>query len=71
MVAKPETPTTPRCGNCVHFTNAPAAMEEAMNGLKTMGSGFGSVRAQDGLCALEGFYLAAWDRCGKFEGRGR
>ncbi|SDT93614.1 hypothetical protein SAMN05444156_0886 [Verrucomicrobium sp. GAS474] len=62
-------PLPVRCGNCVHFANAPAAMEEAMPGLATMSSGFGSVRAQDGLCALHGYYLAAWDRCGKFAER--
>ncbi len=59
----------PRCGNCVHFANAPAAMEAALPGLATMGSGFGSVRAQDGLCALHGYYLAAWDRCARFDSK--
>lgn len=56
-----------RCGNCVHFSNNPAAMEAAIPGLTTLSSGFGSVRAQDGLCTLHGYYLAAWDRCQDFE----
>ena len=59
----------PRCGNCIHFANAPAAMEEALPGLATMGSGFGSVRAQDGLCTLHDYYLAAWDRCARFDSK--
>jgi hypothetical protein len=54
------------CGNCIHFSNAPAAMEEAFAGLTTMSSGFGSVRAHDGICKRHGYYLAAWDRCADF-----
>jgi hypothetical protein len=56
----------PRCGNCVHFSNAPALMEETFRGLTTMSSGFGSVRAQDGLCTLHDYYLAIWDQCAEF-----
>lgn len=56
-----------RCGNCVHFSNAPAAMEDAMRGLTTLSSGFGSVRAEDGLCKKHDYYLAAWDRCADFQ----
>ena len=59
----------PRCGNCVHFSSAPAAMEAAFPGLTALSSGYGSVRAQDGLCMRHGYYLAAWDRCGDFEVR--
>ena len=54
------------CGRCAHFENDPAALERAFPGLASMGSGYASVRAQDGLCRRHDLYLSARDRCASF-----
>jgi hypothetical protein len=56
----------PVCGKCVHFRNDPAILEAAYPGLTAMGSGFSSVRAQDGLCSRHDLYLSFWDSCPGF-----
>lgn len=64
-VIHPETPPR-RCGFCVHFCNAPAAIEAAFKGLTAMSSGHASVRAHDGLCDLHDLYLSYRDCCADF-----
>lgn len=54
------------CGNCVHFCNAPAALEAAFAGLTAMSSGHASVRAHDGLCNLHEVYLSYRDYCASY-----
>jgi len=54
------------CQKCVHFQNNPAIIEAIYPGLKTMSSGFASVREQDGLCGFHQIYLAAGDSCPNF-----
>jgi hypothetical protein len=54
------------CGRCVHFGNAPAAIEAAFKGLTAMSSGHASVRSHDGLCDLHGLYLSYRDCCADF-----
>ena len=54
------------CGRCIYFQNDPAALEQAFPGLTAMGSGYASVRAEDGLCRRHDLYLSARDRCASF-----
>jgi hypothetical protein len=53
----------PRCASCAYFRNDPAYIEQAMPGLITMGSGYASVRAQDGICARHERYLSERSSC--------
>ena len=62
---KPER-VPPTCRACAWFKNDPALLETAFRGLASMGSGFASVRAEDGLCERHGIYLPAWDGCADF-----
>jgi hypothetical protein len=55
-----------RCGACRHFANDGSTVEAAFPGLAIMGSGFASVRADDGICALRGIYLSGRARCDQF-----
>jgi len=55
--------TGPTCRQCAHFQNDPAAIEKAYPGLKTMSSGYASVRDQDGFCNFHQLYLSARDSC--------
>jgi hypothetical protein len=52
-------PVPPCCATCVHFDDRPAAIEAAMAGLRSLGSAFAAVRADDGLCRHLDRYLAA------------
>jgi hypothetical protein len=63
---KEKTAVQKCCGSCLHFCNAPAAMEAAFPGLNVMSSGHASVRAQDGLCAKHEVYLSFRDCCKDF-----
>ena len=54
------------CGRCQHFENDPGVLEETFPGFTSMGSGYASVRAQDGLCRHHGIYLSADDHCPSF-----
>jgi hypothetical protein len=58
-----------RCGRCRHFDNEGAALEANFAALVTMGSGFASVRAQDGFCGLRGVYLSHRAGCAGFAER--
>ncbi|HEY2649098.1 MAG TPA: hypothetical protein VGI38_07880 [Puia sp.] len=58
--------TGPVCRNCKHFQNDPALIEAVYRGLKTMGSGFSSVRDEDGFCNQFQLYLSARDSCPHF-----
>jgi hypothetical protein len=55
-----------RCGACMHFNNEAATLEASFAALVTMGSGFASVRARDGICSLQGVYLSDRAGCGSF-----
>ncbi|MGC4016575.1 MAG: hypothetical protein QM755_18950 [Luteolibacter sp.] len=61
------TKATRQCGHCRHFCNDPAMVESVFKGLSAMSSGYGSVRAHDGLCALHDVYLSYRDTCAGFE----
>jgi len=58
-----------RCGACGHFNNAGATLESAFPGMTTMGSGFASARASDGICTLHDVYLSDRAGCDRFEAR--
>jgi hypothetical protein len=55
------------CRYCRYFDNRPAALEAAFPGLRSMGSGYGSTRGDDGLCARYDRYLGAESSCRSFE----
>jgi hypothetical protein len=55
-----------RCGNCTHFRNDPAWLEQAIPGLTSLSSGDASVRAEDGLCLRHDRYLGADAACSEF-----
>jgi hypothetical protein len=58
-----------QCGACVHFRNDPAYLEAAIPGLSSLGSAYGSVRADDGICLRHDRYLSARARCADFRVR--
>jgi hypothetical protein len=58
-----------RCGACVHFDNEAATLEASFAAMVTMGSGFASVRAGDGICTLRGVYLSDRAGCASFDRR--
>jgi len=57
---------TRTCRNCRHFRNHASFIEAAMPGLASMSSGYGSVRAEDGICLTHGRYIAADASCPEF-----
>jgi hypothetical protein len=56
----------PICQDCAYFQNDPALVEEAYAGLRTMSSGYASVRDRDGFCIYNQLYLSARDSCACF-----
>ncbi len=60
-----------KCLDCAFFCNAPSVMEKQIPGLQVMGSGWASVRADDGLCAKRDVYLAGYYVCEHFTPAGR
>jgi hypothetical protein len=54
------------CGSCIHFQNDPAVLEKTWPGFTSMSSGFGSGRAQDGLCDRHNLYLSNRDSCSDY-----
>ena len=56
-----------KCRDCVHFRTGPAAIEGAFPGLAALSSGYASVRADDGLCALHGRYLPSSASCARHQ----
>jgi hypothetical protein len=57
------------CRNCVFFDGDPQSMEVRIAGLRTLGSGFASVRDQDGLCEKHERYISATATCANFASR--
>ncbi len=55
------------CLQCRFFENSPKRIEEIYKGLITLGSGYGSVRCQDGICSRHDLYLGAYRHCDDFE----
>lgn len=55
------------CGQCVHFRNDPAWLEQALPGFNVMSSAYASVRQQDGICALHEVMCNTKQSCASFE----
>ena len=64
-------PSGPTCRHCAHFHNDPAMVEKVYPGLKTMSSGYASVRDRDGFCDVHQLYLSARDGCPSFQSPGQ
>ena len=56
-----------QCIECRFFENNPKALEEALPGLNTLSSAYGSVRAEAGICSRHDLFLASWKSCKDFE----
>jgi fructose-bisphosphate aldolase class 1 len=54
------------CRTCRHFLSVPMTIEAAVPGLASLSSGYASVRADDGLCALHDRYVAARSVCDSY-----
>jgi len=54
------------CFNCIYFNNDPEYIEQTFMGLKVMGSGYSSVRSDDGICQLDDRYLSGYNVCDGF-----
>lgn len=61
----------PRCLDCRHFRNAPDYLEGVFKGLTALGSGYASVRKDDGVCLEHDLYLSAMAGCERFAARGK
>jgi hypothetical protein len=65
-----QTPQALRqCRTCRHFRNDAAFLEAAFSGLASMSSGYGSVRADDGICLRHDRYLGARSSCADYTAR--
>ncbi len=53
----------PQCIQCRYFRNSPEFLEMAFKGLTSLSSAYGSVRSEDGICIINGRYLAATHLC--------
>ena len=51
------------CRHCMHFENSSRGFESAFPGLTSFGSGFASVRDEDGVCGLHDRHVAAAGGC--------
>jgi hypothetical protein len=57
------------CANCVDFRNDPDFLEGAFQGLTSLSSARGSVRADDGICVRHDRYLSARAVCREFRAK--
>ena len=55
------------CATCRYFQVDPLTIERLVPGLRSFGSGFASVRSEDGLCLRHARYLPAAACCGDHE----
>jgi hypothetical protein len=61
--------SAPACRACAHFRNDPGWLEAAITGLATLGSAWGSVRAEDGICLKHDRCMSADGACADFSPR--
>jgi hypothetical protein len=57
------------CRACRHFRNDAKFLETAFPGLTAMSSGFGSTRADDGICLRHDRHMSADGACPQFTPR--
>lgn len=62
----PKSETKSICLRCRFFRNAPEYLEAEYPGLATLGSAYGSVRSDDGICLKNDLYLSANRWCAQF-----
>jgi len=62
----PFSPPEQCCRDCGHFRNEAAFIETAFAGLTSLGSAYGSVRGDDGLCLRHDRYLGGGASCADF-----
>jgi hypothetical protein len=62
-------PSQRQCAACIHFRNDPGFLEETLKGLTSLSSGYGSTRANDGICTRHDRYLSARSSCADFSER--
>jgi hypothetical protein len=55
-----------QCRACSYFRNDAKYLETAFKGLTSLGSGYGSVRSDDGICLRHDRYLSARSSCADF-----
>jgi hypothetical protein len=55
-----------KCQDCRHFRNDSQFLEASFPGLTSLSSGYGSVRAEDGICVRHERYLSAESSCADF-----
>jgi len=58
------------CLHCSSFRNDPEYLESEFKGWGALGSAYGSVRKDDGICARHQEYLSAYDFCDQFQSAG-
>jgi hypothetical protein len=56
-----------QCRSCSQFRNDAAYLETVFRGLTSLGSGYGSVRSDDGICRRHDRYLSARSSCSEFD----
>lgn len=63
----------PNCRGCVHFDDDPASIERQLPGINILGSAYGSVRGDAGICSALGRFMEPLraDACPHFEPRPR
>jgi hypothetical protein len=57
------------CGSCRYFCQAPHEIESQLPGIRSLGSGYASVRAADGICRRHDRYLGASSHCPDYDQR--
>ena len=67
--ATQRSPAARSCAACSHFRSDPRELEASIPGLRSFGSGYASVRADDGLCTVHDRYLSAASFCASFAER--
>jgi hypothetical protein len=63
---KKETAGQGQCGNCDHFNNDPAVLEEYFKGIGSLSSVRGCSRGDAGICKLHNLYLLPVHSCSDF-----
>jgi len=61
-----QAPLPAACIACRHFATDAATLERELPGLVSMGSGYSSVRANDGICRRHDRYVSASQHCAQF-----
>ncbi len=60
-----------QCVSCRYFRNDAEFLEAAFKGVTSLGSAYGSVRSDDGICMRHDRYLGARSSCAEFAVRTR